>query len=389
MSRLIGIMKSIYLEVFNRLAYRTIRHRPGSYSPAPGRDVINVVCRYGVPNGLSNGALYQLEALARLGYEVRKVDVTTAIRNPLARIACEDQGVFIFHCAAPQFLQLAWPLRQALKGHRLIGYFAWELGEPPADWPVYTGVWDEIWTTSRFSAHSLAKKFTCPIHVVGHVRLQDGAPRVWQKGKEPLTFLTMADARSSLMRKNPEAVIAAFREAFADAADAALVVKLSIREMTPQVQRILDAAAEEPRITVITGDLTRAEIDALFSAAHVYVSLHRAEGFGLPLLEARTSGLATIATAWSGNLDFMSDDDSILIPCELAEMLDEGGVYGQVTWANPDIHAAAGAMRRLYAEPDEQARIARAGWETSRAARQLQQYSNAIAAALGTADQPG
>jgi glycosyltransferase involved in cell wall biosynthesis len=120
----------------------------------------------------------------------------------------------------------------------------------------------------------------------------------------------------------------------------------------------------------------------LFSSAHVYVSLHRAEGFGLPLLEARLFGLATLATAWSGNLDFMSEEDSALSPCKLATMRDEGGVYGEVTWADPDVGAAAVSMRRFYEDPVYLAQIAKAGWEASSPERQLAR----LAAALKTSD---
>ncbi len=78
-------------------------------------------------------------------------------------------------------------------------------------------------------------------------------------------------------------------------------------------------------------------MDSLFENSHVYVSLHRAEGFGLPLLEARAMGLATIATAYSGNLDFMSSSDSVLVPFNLITMEDDGGVYGRATWADPNV----------------------------------------------------
>ncbi|MDE1901194.1 MAG: glycosyltransferase family 4 protein [Alphaproteobacteria bacterium] len=381
MRRVMGIAKSVYYFFFRQIAYLRLRGRGHAGTPQSG--AVNIVCRFGVQNGLANGALYQCLAFEKLGYAARKVDITPAIKNPFRKISCSADGPLVFHCAAPQFLQFAWPLRDAVRGRRLIGYFAWELDEPPADWPDYPDMWDEIWTTSVFSARSLARKYRCPVHVVPHVLIgREGAPRVWRKGDEPLVFLTMADARSSLMRKNPAGAIDAFREAFPDERDVAMVVKLQMRGMTPEVERILAAAAGDARIRVITENMSRAEVDDLMARAHVYVSLHRAEGFGLPLLEARVAGLATIATAWSGNMDFMGENDSALIPFKLAHMVDEGGVYGAVTWADPDIGAAARAMRRFYDDPDYLASIARAGWEASRPDRQVAVFSAAAEAAL-------
>ena len=112
--------------------------------------------------------------------------------------------------------------------------------------------------------------------------------------------------------------------------------------------------------------------------AHVFVSLHRAEGFSLPLLEAQTLGLATIATAWSGNLDFTTQETSLLIPYKMTTTHDAGNVYGDVTWAEPEIGAAAAAMRRLHDNPGELARIASAGWQASRPQCQLSRFANSL-----------
>lgn len=372
------IAKSTYYFFFFRLAYLRLRRR-GKSPPPPIVGKINIVCRYGIQNGLSNGANYHALSLEKLGYCVRKVDVTPAIANPLRKITCDSDAVFIFHCAAPAFLQLAWPIRDAIKGRRLIGYFAWELAEPPTDWPDFPDVWDEIWTTSQFSAQSLAKLYRCPIHVVPHVLFgRSDAPRQWHKGTKPLTFLTMADARSSVARKNPAGSIAAFLKAFPKEADVALIIKLQVTDITPEVESLLKLSASDPRICIITDTISRAEVDALFTRAHVYISLHRAEGFGLPLLEARLAGLATIATGWSGNMDFMTAEDSVLVPYKLVKMIDEGGVYGEVIWADPDIEAAAAAMKHFYDAPDFLAKIAGAGWAAVDPEKQLAHYAEAI-----------
>jgi len=80
----------------------------------------------------------------------------------------------------------------------------------------------------------------------------------------------------------------------------------------------------------------------------VLVSLHRAEGYGLPIAEAMSLGKAVVATAWSGNLDFMSDADSALVSCRLVDIVDPQGVYSSGQWAEPDADHAVAALRRLY-----------------------------------------
>jgi glycosyltransferase involved in cell wall biosynthesis len=380
MSSLMRLAKFLYLLFFPALASRVLRRgkRMGAGHNEERLSSFKVVCHYGFQGGITNGAINNSLALESLGHTVQKVDVTSAIKNPLKLIACSVDGTFIFHCAAPEFVLLAWPLRRVFRSGKVIGYFAWELAAPPRNWPRYEDLWDEIWTPSSFSARSLGKYYSCPIRVVPHVVLKQGKPRSWAKGAEPLRFLTMADGRSSLARKNPHATVAAFRKAFPDERDVALIVKLQAKQMTTEMERLLVEIGDDPRIRVIKSTLRRSDVDQLFTDAHVYVSLHRAEGFGLPLLEARTFGLATIATAWSGNLDFMTEEDSVLVPYRLATTLDEGGVYGQVTWAEPDVDAAAFAMRRLYESPTHLADIAKAGWEASRPERQMAGFASAI-----------
>lgn len=371
-------VRLLYLSLFCPLASAYLGNKPRRKLNQRVPSSVKIIARYSRPGGIANGAIHNALALQSLGYDVERVDVSSAIRNPLRRIMCSEGGSFVFHCDAAQFPLFAWPLRRNFTNGRMIGYFAWELADPPTDWPKYDDLWDEIWTPSTFAAQSLAKRYDCPIRVVPHVVMNEGTPRLWRKGQEPLTFLTMADARSSLVRKNPRAVVAAFRQAFPEETDVALVVKLQISRSNSELENLFTEIGGDQRIRVIQETLERSDIDRLFTNSHVYVSLHRAEGFGLPILEARTFGLATIATAYSGNLDFMTPEDSILIPYKLITMWDEGGVYGQVTWADPHVAAAAGAMRRLYENPALLAEIATAGWQASQPERQLANFARAL-----------
>jgi glycosyltransferase involved in cell wall biosynthesis len=187
----------------------------------------------------------------------------------------------------------------------------------------------------------------------------------------------MADARSSLSRKNPHGAVNAFRLAFPNETDVKLLVKLHKTDVrnSPELDRLLAEIERDPRISLINKTMTRDELDRLYLEAHTFVSLHRAEGFGLPLLEAQTLGLATIATAWSGNVDFTTNETSLLVPYTLTDAYDEGGVYGKVTWAEPDIESAAAAMRTLYDHPSEFARISTAGWNATRPKEQLDRFT--------------
>ncbi len=374
-----------YLKLFSKFVVICLGGKPRAKSGPPVDRSFRIIARYGRTGGITNGALHNASALRMSGYRADMVDVSSAIRNPLRRVTCQTGGWWIFHCDASQFPLYAWPLRHNFSAGKIVGYFAWELASPPLGWPDHDLLWDEIWTPSRFAAASLAQRYKCPIHVVPHVVLREGKPRFWRKGEEALTFLTMADARSSFIRKNPRAVVQAFKQAFPTEQDVALIVKLQASRRSAELESIIADIGDATRIKLICETLRREQVDSLFENSHVYVSLHRAEGFGLPLLEARAMGLATIATAYSGNLDFMSASDSVLVPFDLITMEDDERVYGRVTWADPNVAAAASGMRRLYESPEFLAKLAKAGWEASRPERQLERFG----LALRTAGVPG
>lgn len=335
---------------------------------------IKIVCRYAIANGIANGALYQAETLRRLGYRVEIVDISAAIKRPWLSVSASAGGLFVFHCGGAELPLLAWPLRHVLGTGYSVGYFAWESASPPRDWDVAISLVDEVWTPSHFSAETLAQVFPVPIVVAPHVVPPRGTPRQWRRGATPLIFLTMADSRSSLARKNPLGTIAAFHEAFPNESDVRLIVKLKMNGAHDIATRIAELARNDQRIVLLTNTLSQSEVDALFLSAHAFVSLHRAEGFGLPLLEAMGLGLATIATGWSGNTEFMNDDNSLLVDYRICTEHDEGGVYGTVTWADPDVSRAAAHMRRLYDDQELMAALIERSWRGTGIDKQLHRY---------------
>lgn len=92
-------------------------------------------------------------------------------------------------------------------------------------------------------------------------------------------------------------------------------------------------------------------VQSLIQHAIAFVSLHRSEGFGLGLMEAMAAGTPVVATGYSGNLEFMSRDNSILIEATQIPVTESGGYYrGLGHWADPDEAGAAEALRRLAAD---------------------------------------
>ena len=134
---------------------------------------------------------------------------------------------------------------------------------------------------------------------------------------------------SCFERKNPLGAIAAFRQAFGDRRDRILLIKVGNPHHFPA--DCGPAARRGRRRRRISGSTPArcrsADAHALTRCADIVLSLHRSEGFGLVPAEAMLLGRPVIATDWSGNMDFMTDDTAALVGYRLIPARDPRGVF--------------------------------------------------------------
>ncbi len=335
-------MRDAYLRGSALLTRRLLAGRSGARS----FERIVIIAALGKQNGISRGALLQWQALRELGHDVQLVDATPALRNPLYRVRHRPGSAYIFHSGGPQTASLISSVLPDVARAFRIGYWAWELPDPPHDWRGCDASLDEIWTPSQFSKDSLLRLLRKPIEVVPHY-----LPRQQRRLRDhsrPFTVLAMADSRSSLSRKNPAGAVHAFVDAFGQSSDARLILKLSGRDAEIEAFTAgLGDVLQQPNIEIMTGHLDDAALSAVYERADALISLHRAEGFGLPMLEALARGIPVVATGWSGNVDFTNASNSLLVPYRLVTVDDPAAIYQGSQWAEPDIAAAATSLRRL------------------------------------------
>ena len=186
---------------------------------------------------------------------------------------------------------------------------------------------------------------------------------------------------SAFSRKNPLAAIAAFRKAFGDAPNRVLAIKL-IDNGAQWARRELDAAiAGAANIRLVEGMLPEADMAGLMAAADIVISLHRSEGFGLVPAQAMALGKPVIATAWSGNLDFMNKDNSALVSYSLVPVHDPEGAFqsDNQSWADANVDEAAEWLRRLAADADLRARMGEAAAKDIAAQLSPKQFARTVA----------
>jgi GT2 family glycosyltransferase/glycosyltransferase involved in cell wall biosynthesis len=245
----------------------------------------------------------------------------------------------------------------------------WELARGPAVWrPILNGI-DEIWSPNQFCSDAFRDFFDGPITIVPPC-IEIGGPAEEQRarfGLAPGTFNFMFsfDYHSFPERKNPVAVVRAFLQAFPDISrPVGLVVKATgVAGHFPAVRKEIRAlAASDDRIRILDESLSREEMWSLMASVDCCVSLHRSEGFGLVMADAMLLGKPVIATNYSGNTEFVTEETGYPIDYVLKKVGPDDYVHtgGQV-WADPDEDACADAMRRVVDNPAEAGRKAEAG----------------------------
>jgi glycosyltransferase involved in cell wall biosynthesis len=245
-----------------------------------------------------------------------------------------------------------------------VGYWAWELSEFPQEWASSFGYLDEVWTLSSFARDSIGTSSRVPVHVI-HCSLDLGAAPAsgWSRAsfgipEEAFVFLFMFDLHSFIDRKNPFGLIQTFKAAFEGRKDVLLVVKCSHGGHYPLEMKALREAAVGQNIYLIDQVYPRDAKNGLINVANCYVSLHRSEGFGLTLAEAMFYGKPVIATGYSGNTDFMSSENSFLVPYRSIPIERTHGPYrAGMLWADPDLDYAAEVLRYVEGYREAAAKV--------------------------------
>jgi len=324
--------------------------------PSPG---VNLVGFLEAESGLGEFARRLAHALGSTDIPVAAIPYrgTHARREHALPFAAAEEAAYdvnLLSLSADDLVKFAAVAGVELFANRYsIGVWFWETNILRDEDRAATRYLDELWVASDYVRSAIAPVVDIPVRVIP-VPVEAPADPVRERAglglPDGFMFLFVFDFWSG-PRKNPVAVVEAFKRAFAPGEGPVLVLKsINGRDWKPrQLEHLTLLSDGRDDIVLRDGYVSSAERDEYLATCDCYVSLHRSEGLGLTMAEAMALGKPVIATGYSGNLEFMNEANSYLVPYELVDVPTDWWAYEPgATWAEPDVDAAATLMRHAW-----------------------------------------
>lgn len=321
----------------------------------------NVIGHVSSEIGLGIMAADLVRALTDAGHEVRALDVDLGYdrrgrNHDLDRYCVSEHRLYrdgvdvsVFPISAVDH----W--RRYRFGRRRVAVPLWELPDVNPKWVSGLREFDAIWAPSEFIADTLERAGLNVTSAPWPHYLPDPPSQMTRQSfglpDDAIVFTFAFDPSSDVRRKNPGAVVEAFMRAGAPGSVLCIQLNRSSEKFV-ELDRWLGELPPD-RVRVINRHLSHAEAVRLIAVSDVYVSLHRAEGLGLGMLEAMMLGKPVIATGWSGNLSFMDAGSACLVDATLTTLDGTIPAYTaaeigcESRWAEPSVDEAARWMRAL------------------------------------------
>lgn len=231
----------------------------------------------------------------------------------------------------------------------------------------------EYQATNTETGQNVVLKTNTPVEFVNYpVKSFENLPELELELASSFNFLAVAQFGP---RKNLKNTIKWFVEEFRNE-DVGLVVKSNIaknclmdrkrihHDLTSFIRQL---GERQCKVYLLHGDMTDTEMHSLYKHPQIdaFVSLPHGEGFGLPLFEAAYSGLPVVTVGWSGQLDFLVDEEGneqfYNVAFDLGhipqEVVWDGVLVKESMWAYARETSAKEQMRFCYEHIEEEIKL--------------------------------
>jgi tetratricopeptide (TPR) repeat protein/glycosyltransferase involved in cell wall biosynthesis len=244
-----------------------------------------------------------------------------------------------------------------------IGYTVWESTRLPDDWMEPLKIPDQLWTPSSFCKQVLenhgfdSKKISVvPEGIDPEIFHPNVNPLPGSENIKGFKFLNVGKYEE---RKCTPYMIRAFDEEFKDTKDVVLILSCHNPfekgfDIRKKLKRLNLKCPE--KILLINPVREHQSVAQLYASCDAFLFPTRAEGWGLPIIEALACGLPTIVTNYSGQTEYLTEEMAYLLDYEFEDInipffLSKDNYYGK--WARPDMNQFRYYLRYIYENQDE------------------------------------
>lgn len=285
--------------------------------------------------------------------------------------------------------------------YKKIGCTIFETDKIPKDWARECNKMDEIWVPSRFNFETFSKAGVRKnkLKVIPYsVDTNFFNPQVKPLKLPKLKSFKFLYVFNFSYRKAPELLLDAYLREFNSEDDVCLILK-SIGTDYPTLnfdqtfvakikRKVKKSAHDFPQVFIIKSKLTNEKLASLYAACSCYISVDRANGWGMPCMEAMAMHKPAATINWSGSTEFMSAENSYLIQPKKLIPVDKrfvklNPIYQNQLWAEIDIKRLRNLLREVYADGQRRMQIAANGYRTVTENYSIEQVSKLLPPVLG------
>ncbi|WP_235822853.1 DUF4214 domain-containing protein [Cytobacillus massiliigabonensis] len=270
--------------------------------------------------------------------------------------------------------------RQLIEKPNAIGNQVYILHQPPDSWSRMPGITIGFtyWETSKIPDHWISKcnemdaVFVSSEHNVQVMR-QAGirvpvfkirpclSPQILHSFSSQIPFyihqlpsFRFLSIFTWIERKGYDLLLKAYFEEFSSNEDVVLIIKTGAHN-NQKIEELVSAESRKyndpGRYYIDLSIRNEFEMEGLYNHCSAFVLPSRGEGIGYPMLEAGKRGLPVIATAWGGQLDFLYEQNSYLVPYHFVPVMPQPHYHGyrnDQLWAEASVEHLKQGMRNIY-----------------------------------------
>lgn len=264
-----------------------------------------------------------------------------------------------------------------------VGYTIFETDRIPAGWVEPCNLLDEVWVPTQFNMRTFAQsgvnanKLRLLPYGVEVSRLQRVGDSLGLHAPDEFVFLYVC---AFDFRKGIDLLLEAYLQEFKRTDK----VRLWLKTWTPPYAGVESAgdwieaeygerifSSDAPQIDIIEGYGQADDLIRMYQDCSLYITTDRANGWGMPPMEAMALGKPAATIDWSGSTEFMKEGSALLIRptgrMEPVHPMLAGArpeIYAGHQWAEVSVEEVRRVMRYAYDNPEPLAEIARKGQES-------------------------